>query len=142
MATLTDQDKERIRYHTGYMETSFAASLQFGIPRPAQTVFLLEQAMTLLVEPNAVERVKCLLDTLDGVESQLQRATKSLGAAKVGNLELRGAKAGETHTDLLEREYVRWARRLADVLGVPLYPYSSRFRPGAGSQAGMIPRVR
>lgn len=141
MASLTDQDKERIRYHTGYLETSLAASIQFGIPRPLQTVFLLESAMGLLVEPNAVERVKCLLDTLDGIESQLQRAIKSLGAAKIGNLELRSAKIGETHTDLLEREYVRWARRLADVLGVPLYPYSARFRPGAGA-AGMIPRVR
>ncbi len=138
MAALTDQDKERIRYHTGYMETSFAASLQLGIPRPVQTVFLLENGMGLLTEVNAVARVRCILDVLDGIEKQMVLATKTAGTARVGNVEMRGAKAGETHGDLLEREYVRWAGRLADVFGIPLYPYSARFRPKTA--AGMVPR--
>lgn len=139
MAALTETDKERVRYHTGYMETSFAASLQFGLPRPVQTIFILEQAMQQLVNADAVTRVRCLLDTLDGIEAQLMRATKTLGAEQIGNIKLRGAALGQSHPDLLEREYVRWAKRLADVLGVPLYPYSDRFRPKG---AGMIPRVR
>lgn len=138
MAALTDQDKERVRYHTGYMETSFAASLQLGIPRPAQTVFLLENALTLLTEVSAVARVRCILDVLDGIERRMVDATATAGTARVGNVEMRGAAPGETHGDILEREYVRWAGRLADIFGVPLYPYSTRFKPRMA--AGMVPR--
>ena len=52
--TLTEEEKERVRYHLGYMETSFggnqtAASLQFGIPRPVQTMFLVEEAIQNLL---------------------------------------------------------------------------------------------
>lgn len=139
-AALTDQDKERVRYHLGYMAPSFAASLSFGLPRPIQTMFIVEQAMVQTVEPNAVARIRCLLDTLDGIEKQLLSVPRALGAERVGNITLRGGDPGKSHGDLLEREYVRWAGRLADVLGAPLYPYSARF--GRGRGAGMIPRTR
>lgn len=138
MATLSDKDKERCRYHLGYMGTSSAASIQLGIPRPVQTMFLVDQAMSLLVDPNVVERVKCILDILDGTERRMVDAQKQLGVEGVGQLRLRPGKSGETHTDLLEREYVRWAKRLADVLGAPLYAYADRFRGKTG--AGMIRR--
>lgn len=135
---LNDQEKERVRYHLGYMGTSFggdhaAASLSFGMPRPAQTMFLLESAIqTMLTNPYTLERVRKLLCILDKVESQIEAAACQLGVESVGNVKMRGAEPGRTHTDLLEREYVRWAKRLADVLGVPLYAYSDRFRSQSG----------
>lgn len=131
---LNDQEKERVRYHLGYMGTSFggagaAASLSFGMARPVQTMFLVEQAIqTLLTNPYAVERARKILCNLDRLEEQLMAATCQLGVESIGNIKMRGAARGETHTDLLEREYVRWAKRLADLLGVPLYAYSDRFR--------------
>lgn len=128
LGALSEQDKERIRYHTGYMETSFAASMQLGIPRPIQTVFLLEQSMNLLVSQFAITRVVRTLDILDETECRLERAQKQLSVEKLGDMTLRSATAGETVTDLLEREYVRWAKRLADILGIPLYPYAARFK--------------
>lgn len=137
---LTESEKERIRYHLGYMETSFAASMQLGIPRPVQTVYLLESAMTLLTQPQALQRVRCLLDQLDGLEAKLRAAPAHLAAAKVGAVELRPGKPGESYPDLLEREYVRWAGRLADVLGTPLYPYAARFARAAGAGPGMVRR--
>lgn len=136
MATLTEEEKERVRYHLGYMATSFgsqqaAASIAFGIPRPVQTMFLVEEAIqNLLTNAFAIDRVRRVLFTLDDIEEKLRSATCILVAEQVGELKLRGAKRGETHPDLLEREYVRWAKRLADILGVPLYHYSSRFRGG------------
>ncbi|KKK54507.1 hypothetical protein LCGC14_3083990, partial [marine sediment metagenome] len=42
---LTEAEKERVRYHLGYLQVSAAASIQLGIPRPLQTVFLLEQGL-------------------------------------------------------------------------------------------------
>lgn len=134
MAVLAEEDKERIRYHLGYMETSFAGSLQFGIPRPAQTIFLVEQAMTLLNNDYGVERCRKILCKLEAIEDELINAVPALIAEQLGNLKLRGAQYGMTHPDLVEREYVRWAKRLADLLGVPLYPYSDRFKHrGAGN---------
>lgn len=135
---LDEAEKERVRYHTGYMAASFAAAMQFGIPRPIQTIFLLEQAMNLLNNQFAVERVRRMLVTLDDIEERLGcLVLDTTAVAKIGDMELRGADYGKTHGDLLEREYVRWARRLADHFGVPLYPYAARFRTGAGP--GSIP---
>ena len=137
---LTEEEKERIRYHLGYMETSFgstmaAASIAFGIPRPAQTVFLLEQAIQiLLTNPYAVDRVRSVLQVMDSLEDQLKNAACLLMAESVGEIKLRGAKSGETFPDLIEREYQRWGQRLADILGVPLYPYSTRYRKAGGAR--------
>lgn len=131
---LTEEEKERVRYHMGYMATSFGstmegASIQFGIPRPVQTVFLLEEAIQiLLTNPFAVDRVRKILQTLDDLEARLQNAACMLAVEQLGEIKLRSAEPGRTFTDLIEREYVRWGRRLADVLGVPLYPYAHRYR--------------
>lgn len=133
---LTEGEKERIRYHLGYMETSFggnqaAASLSFGIPRPLQTMFLVEDAIqNLLTNLFAVERVRSVLQTMDNFELQLAAAVCMLAAESLGELKLRGSKPGETITDLIEREYVRWGWRLADILGCPPYPYSKRYQRG------------
>lgn len=125
VAHLSDSDIERCRYHLGYMETSEAASIQLGIPKPAQTLFLFEQAVQLVM-PVAVPRVLRILGVLDKIEEAMVEAVDFLIAGKLGDLELRGSEKGQTHPDLLEREYARWAARLADVLGCPFYPFSHR----------------
>lgn len=131
---LTDEEKERCRYHLGYIETSGAASLQFGLPKPVQTAFILEQSFGLLNNEFAVDRVRRVLFTLDGIEEKLRDATCVLVAEKLGDITLRGADDGKTYPDLLEREYIRWAKRLADILGVPLYAYSDRFKSKGGTR--------
>lgn len=143
---LTESEKERVRYHLGYMETSFggnqaAASLQFGIPRPIETIFLVEEAIQrLLTNEFAISRVRRVLTTMDNLERQLEAAACTLAAEQVGSLKLRGAKCGETFPDLLEREYVRWGMRLSDILGVPVYAYATRYRKSScGSGPGSIP---
>lgn len=144
MATpLTEEEKERIRYHLGYLETSFgsnqaAASLAFGIPRPSQTIFLVESAIQeLLTNMYAVERVRRILCIMDQIEGKLVEALPQLAAEKLGDMTLRGAEQGVTYPDLLEREYARWGYRLADILGVPVYPYSARYRRAAAQTFGI-----
>ena len=133
MSVFTEQEQEKIRYHLGYMATSFggqqtAASLSFGIPISRPTTFLLEEAIQrLLTNTYAANRVRSILNTMDSLEAQIKAAACTLAAKKIGELELRDATAGETHPDLLEREYVRWGLRLAGILGVPAYPYSDRY---------------
>jgi len=129
-----DADKERIRYHLGYLEVSVAASISFGIPRPLQTVFLVEQAMNNVI-PAAIPRVMRYLKVLDDIEDKMVDAQDRLAATQLEDLHLR-----EDETDKLEREYVRWASRLSDILGAPIYAYSQRFREFLmGTNAGSIP---
>ena len=130
MALLTNEDKERCRYHLGYMATGqAAASLVAGIPRPAQTMFLIEQAFALLTNEYALARVRRILTNLDQIEEKIfTPGVELLYAESIGEMKLRGATPGQTSTDLIENEYRRWAMRLADCLGVPLYPYSQRFK--------------
>lgn len=128
---LADLDKERIRYHLGYLEVQGAASIQFGIPRPLQTVFLLEEAMSNVID-NAIPRIQRIVRIMDQVEEKLCGAQDRLAAKQLDSLILR-----DNEGDQLEHEYRRWGYRLADILGVPIYPYSMRYR--AGVKAGNIP---
>ena len=138
--SLTDEEKERCRYHLGYLETSLAASIQLGIPRPLQTVFLLESGLTLLVNGPAVARVRNILCILDDIEAKLVCAHPSLAAEKMGDMVLHPLRSrGLLVTDSLENEYQRWGRRLADILGVPIYPHSARYKK---SGPGSIIRTR
>ncbi len=131
--SLTDQEKERVRYHMGYLGVSGAASIQFGIPRPLQTVFLIEQAMNNLIEA-ALPRVRRIIRIMDNTEDKLEQSQDRLAAKQLDQLQLR-----ENEPDMLEKEYVRWGYRLADILGAPIYPYSLRYRNHGGLTAGSIP---
>ena len=131
MAVLSESEKERTRYHLGYLATQGAASIQLGIPRPLQTLFLVEQAMNIIIEA-AVPRVRRLLKVLDDIEDQMIESQVRLSAKKLDGIELR-----DNEPDMLEREYKRWSGRLADMLGVPPYPYSNRNK--GGIKAGSVP---
>jgi hypothetical protein len=131
----TDEEKERIRYGLGYLSVSPASALQFGQPRPVQTLFLVELAMNNIMSV-AEDRVKRYLGVLDGIECRLVEALDRLAATSLDGLSLRADE-----TDQLEKEYYRWASRIADVLGVPMYGNSDRFKKG-GKKFGNINVVR
>lgn len=137
---LTDEEKERSFYHLGYPETSTVASYQLGIPKPLQAAFLVTQAVDLITNSFAVRRVRCLLQILDSIEAQLVCAQKSLQAEQLGKLTLHPLRSqGKLFTDSLRREYRDWGLQLANVLGVPVYPFAGRYRK---SGPGTVLRVR
>jgi hypothetical protein len=123
---LTDQDKMQIRRHLGYPLVASQAAVAFGVPRPLSTSFILEQNMNQLMEI-AVGAVRSYIAQLNCIEEKLVGAQNYLVAEKLEDLTLR-----DNHPQLLEEEFNRWAKRLADALGVPLYPYSERFKAGQG----------
>lgn len=130
---LTDTEKERVRYHLGYLAVQPAASLSFGIPRPIQTVFLLETAMNNIIEVSC-DRVRSIVRTMECIEQKLTEALDRLAVERIDEITIRDGEP-----DRLEREYGRWGGRLADMLGVPFYPYSNRFKNVGGVMAGNIP---
>lgn len=125
-AVLSDEEKNRIRYHTGYLVVDPVASIQLGVPRASQPMFLVESAMNSIPE-HAVGMVRKFIGIIDGIEDKLVECMERFAASALGEITLRDNEA-----DMLEREYARWARRLADILGVPLNPFCERFR-GIGS---------
>ncbi len=129
MGAFTEEEKARVRHHTGYPEVQPAASIQFGIPKPIPLAFLIEQAMENILL-TAVPRVRDILNILDNLEQQLVDAQCNLVADKVGEINLAGTLDSKSRlvTERLETEYVRWAKRLVDIFGVPLYPFSARFQ--------------
>ena len=137
---LTDQERADIRYHCGYLGTTDPASMVLGVPTPGQTSFLLENAMTRL-SVDQEPRVRELLGECERVEREMKSSRSQLKAAKIGSMELRGLKPGESVVDALEREHTRWAQRLAELLGAPLGPHAQRFKGGAG-RIGTVPIVR
>lgn len=132
---LTDADKTRAKYHLGYMNTQTAPGISYGMSTPIQTLFLVDRALELISELS-VDRIRQLLNVLDGIECRLVDAQDRLAAIQLGNLKLR-----MNEPDMLEHEYWRWGGRLADVLGVPFYAYSNRYKYGVGNIAGSIPVV-
>lgn len=130
---LSDEEKGRVYYHLGYLQVHPAASIQLGIPRPIQTVFLVESAVGNLIE-SACDRVRKILTIMDGIEDKLVEAQDHLAATALDTLKLRADEP-----DALEKEYVRWGNRLADILGCPIYPHSQRYKNGGGIRAGNLP---
>ena len=122
-------EKSRVRRHLGYPETTSVSAYAMGIPTTVQGMFLVDSAVDHL-EDSAADRVRNLLAILDGMEQKILKAICTLTVESVGDIRMRGAQQGMTGTDLLEREYRRWAQRLADCLGVPMYPYANRFGGG------------
>jgi hypothetical protein len=130
----TPQEKEKIRYHSGYLNAQPAASIQLGVPRPVQTLFLIEDAMDRLLPNGSEDRVRKIICILDGIEDRMIAAQGRLAVKKVEEIEMR-----PDEPDALEEEYTRWAQRMVDIFGVPLYPLSPRFANAGGVKAGSIP---
>lgn len=126
----TPEEKANIRYHLGYPNVEPVSGYGLGIPIPLQTSFILESTMDRVIavfEP----KIRELLEVLDGIECNMVKAQKRLSANRVGDIELR-----QTEISQLEAEHSRWAKRLADCLCAPIYPFSTKF---AGTRAGNIP---
>jgi len=130
-------EKSRIRYHMGYLQVTPAAAITYGIPTPIQTLFLLESAMDRVII-QAEDRIRRLITVLDNIECRMIDAQNYLVADQLSDITLR-----KDHINQLEDEYCRWAARLADTLGAPLYPGAERFRrlfgAGGSMQAGVLP---
>jgi hypothetical protein len=129
-------EKVRIRHHMGYPNVAPAPSLSAGVPIPLQTMFLLEDAMNRVIaeaEPMVRQQV-ARLDTLD---EDIFQSRVRMQASRVDEITLR-----KDEPDALEREYLRQAARLSEMLHAPLYPFAARFANinsiVPGTQVGMI----
>jgi len=127
-ATLTESEKSAVRRHLGFPETEAVSVYAMGMVIPMQGMFLVDSAMNHLTEAGA-SRTRDLLGVLDGLEKKMLKAACYLTVERIGEIQMRPS-SGAQGTDLIEREYIRWAKRLSDCLGVPYYPHSEKFSGG------------
>lgn len=127
-AVFTQEEQGRILFHLGYSSVNIASFLAFGVLAFTETMFIAVTAMQLVPLSRAMI-IRDLLAKCEQIESTLFDSVNYLVATKLEQLELR-----DDHPDLLEKEHTRWAKRLADALGVYVNPYSERF-------LGNLPRM-
>ena len=127
MAALTTTERERVRYHLGYTSVTPQSTLSHGQVIPSDSLLLVEHAMSNLA-PSAVGRVRTLIARLDHIDEILFEAAERNAISSAEDVTF-----NDREEEKLDASYARQAKRLADVLGVPLYWYSSRFREVGGN---------
>jgi hypothetical protein len=134
-AALTDAEKQRVAYHMGYPGVTSAASVAFGVPLMTQTNFLIYNVLGHLLD-SAIDQVRSISNTMDGIETKLIDAQDRLAATRLEDLYLR-----EDECEALNKQYQNWGYRLSDITGAPVYPYSRRYSGGGGGVTS-VPIVR
>jgi hypothetical protein len=124
---LTTQDKERCRYHLGYINARVAPAMAMGMIRLMQTQFLVEATFETLLE-ESVPRVLSILEIMDNIEKQQVNALMRIKASKLDTLTLR-----DDEHERLDKEYAKWGYKLANILGCMPYPFSQRYYQSAFS---------
>jgi hypothetical protein len=133
-STFTLSEKQRIRIDLGYLGVGTSASYQLGIPRPLQNIYLVDDALGLVL-PDTEPIVRRIMDVMDGIEDKMVDAQDRLAATKVDEILTRADEC-----DRLEEQWVRWGEQLSSVLGAPYNIYNARYQRWAmGSSAGNIP---
>lgn len=130
----TLEEIERIRYSLGYLGAGTIASIQLGIPRPLETLYLVDDAIAKIL-PQSEPRVRKLLVITEDIEEKLVEGQDRLAAERVDEITLRADEL-----DRLEEQWVRWGMQLSSILGAPFYKYSARYWRWANAvDAGSIP---
>ena len=123
-ATLTEEEKARIRYHLGIPQTFPVASIILGFPASAQPAFLVEHAMELIPD-TAIAIIRAIVAKCDATDCGIFESQDRLVAKAVDEVDLNPDEAV-----LRRREYRYWVQKLADNLGVPLNAFAAAFQSG------------
>ncbi len=121
-ASLTDDEKVRIRSHLGYMNMAETYSLIFGSPAATQPQFWLEGAFRRVL-PAALSHIRVLLARCDAIEQQMFDNTENHAVDRLGDIDI-----NKDEFDQLEDQYERWTGKLANALGVLKNPWSKSSR--------------
>lgn len=122
VVALDQETQARISAHLGYSRLAQGGILAFGGIVPTQYHFLLDFNKNNL-QTEDLPRVLRILCNLDKIECLLMEAAEQSLVLATGG----GTQLNERAADRLEKEYTRWALRLADMFAVPVNPLAQRF---------------
>ena len=108
---LTESERQRVLIHLGYPGTPGGVLVAGGLSWPSQRSNVAEYQMERLTG-DGVDRVKTILDVMDGIEERLARAQSRLAVESVGAIAIR-----QDEMQALEGETARWRKKLALTIG-------------------------
>ena len=123
-ATLTDDEKARIRTHMGYPGVRAAASFVLGFPATIETAFLIEKAMNE-VRLEDLPTLRRILDVLDSFDELDVNDLEVHVASRVGEIDI-----NHDEHKLIDERYDRWLGKLENLLVVDRNPFDKRFTGG------------
>ena len=132
---LTPKQRSEAKRHLGYPLITAVETLRSGMlpSGPDDLTFAMEKAFdNVLPEAEAVIR-DIHLPELACIEQQIAEQRGDLAVLAVGATQL----AGPAGMMALYDEYRRWAQKLADAIGVPMYRHS-QFHREIGSFGGRV----
>jgi hypothetical protein len=132
---LTPKQRSEIKRHLGYPLISAVETLRSGMlpSGPDDLTFALEKAFdNILPESEAIVR-DLYLPQLECIEGQIADQRGDLAVLAVGATQLAGPQGMSSVYD----EYRRWAQKLADLFGVPMYRHS-QFHHEIGTFSGRV----
>lgn len=117
---LSSEERERCRYHLGYLNLSQQTAISLGFPSASQLGFILESSMNELLTV-AEPGVRRAIQELDCIEDQMSSNRATLQLHSSGG----GVKfSGDDGMLALENQYRWWRNKLSDTLGSPPNPFS------------------
>lgn len=122
-AALSDADTVRLGLHLGYPQINVGASLVFSFPVLTTPQWLYESQVLYLRE-GCIPRVMHLMKVLDGIECKMEEAAlRGLPAESA-----EGVKFNRDEITDLNNWFVHFAYKLAEACGIPVCPWSERFK--------------
>lgn len=128
---LTDTEKHSIEYHLGWVQDDQVLIMSGNLV--AHQIVSMLRANILRTPEHKVYRVREALCECQKIQDQLKDVRGKFGAVRLGDIEYDAEKA----VQLLDNEYLRWTRKLADIYGGHENLYS-RERQQLGGGAPMM----
>lgn len=129
---LTEDEKVKVRHHTGYLNVAEASTFVLGTPASVETQFIIEGAMNRVLEV-ALPELRRHLQILDGIEEQMVEDHELLAVESLGEITVNTKE----QTKLTQR-YDYWVNSLCNIMGVVRNPFDKRLGSGG---AGINARV-
>ena len=117
---LTPEEQVSVRHHCGYLNVSEASTFVLGNPASIETQFIIEGAMTRVME-HALPRLRKTLAILDSIEQQMVDDHELLAVTSLGEISINP----EEHKRLVA-QYDYWVDALCNILGVIRNPFDRR----------------
>lgn len=128
---LTETEKHSIEYHLGWVQDQQVLAMQGNVVEH-EIISMLRRNVNACTE-DKVYRVREALCECQKVQDQIKAARSKFGVQKIGDITYSSREAIE----LLNDEYLRWTRKLADIFGGHENLYS-RERQQLGGGGGMM----
>ena len=127
-------ERERVRYHLGYLNLSDQVAISLGFPSASHLQFIAESSMNDLL-PEGEPGVRRAIQELDCIEDQLSSFRTTLQLQASGG----GVKfSGDDGMMALEQQYKWWRNKLSDTLGTPPNPFSLTNQQLDGGSGGVV----